>query len=63
MKLTSAQIKNTSLVAGTTITDALNTKQGQLVSGVNLKTINSESLLGNGNIIITGRRIDIPLYP
>ena len=33
---------------------ALDSKQDVLVSGVNIKTINSESLLGSGNIIITG---------
>lgn len=121
MKLTSAQIKNTSLVVGTTITDALNTlrissgdgagdmvkvvydtdndgkvdsaevadsvawagvsgkpstfppsihnhpigeitslqttldnKQASLVSGTNIKTINGETLLGSGDIVISG---------
>lgn len=33
---------------------ALDSKQDVLVSGVNIKTINSESLLGSGNIVITG---------
>ena len=32
----------------------LNEKQPTLVSGVNIKTINNESLLGEGNITITG---------
>lgn len=30
--------------------DALNTKQATLVSGENIKTINNQSILGNGNI-------------
>ena len=32
------------------VTDALNTKQNTLVSGTNIKTINGQTLLGNGNI-------------
>lgn len=34
--------------------NALLTKQDALVSGVNIKTINNESLLGSGNIVIEG---------
>lgn len=34
------------------VTDALNTKQNTLVSGTNIKTINDETILGNGNISI-----------
>ena len=33
---------------------AWNGKQGQLISGVNIKTINNESILGEGNITIEG---------
>jgi hypothetical protein len=33
---------------------ALNSKQATLVSGTNIKTINNESLLGSGNITISG---------
>ena len=33
---------------------AWNDKQGQLISGVNIKTINNESILGKGNITIEG---------
>ena len=33
---------------------ALNGKQDTLVSGTNIKTINNESLLGSGNIVIQG---------
>jgi hypothetical protein len=32
----------------------LNTKQDELVSETNIKTINSESILGSGNIVISG---------
>lgn len=35
-------------------TPDLSTKQDTLVSGTNIKTINNESLLGSGNITITG---------
>lgn len=35
-------------------TTALNAKQNTLVSGINIKTINSTSLLGSGNINING---------
>ena len=38
----------------TDLQTALNGKQDSLVSGTNIKTINSTSLLGNGNISITG---------
>ena len=33
---------------------AINSKQDQLVSGTNIKTINGESLLGSGDIVIQG---------
>jgi len=36
----------------------INGKQDALVSGVNIKTINNQSLLGNGNIEITGETVD-----
>ena len=36
------------------ITAATSTKQDTLVSGTNIKTINNESLLGSGNIVIQG---------
>lgn len=35
-------------------TEQLNAKQDTLVSGTNIKTINGESILGNGNITIEG---------
>ena len=36
------------------IIDAINDKQENLVSGTNIKTINTQSLLGSGNISISG---------
>ena len=36
------------------LVDGLATKQNTLVSGTNIKTVNSESLLGAGNILISG---------
>ena len=36
------------------LTKDLNGKQDKLVSGTNIKTINGESILGNGNITISG---------
>lgn len=41
-------------VAVSNIQDALDTKQNTLVSGTNIKTINNQSLLGSGNITISG---------
>lgn len=38
----------------TSINQSLNSKQQQLESGSNIKTINNESLLGAGNISIDG---------
>ena len=40
------------------ITTALNGKQDSLVSGTNIKTINGNSILGEGNIEITGGTVD-----
>ena len=39
------------------ISDKLSTKQDVLVSGQNLKTVNNNSLLGNGNVDINGALI------
>ena len=36
------------------VTNALTSKQDALVSGTNIKTINSQSILGSGNIVIEG---------
>ena len=38
----------------TAIGVAIKGKQDDLVSGTNIKTINSQSLLGSGNIVISG---------
>lgn len=38
----------------TDLADALSAKQATLVSGTNIKTINDQSLLGSGNIAISG---------
>jgi hypothetical protein len=42
---------------------ALNTKQATLVSGTNIKTINSQSLLGSGDIVISSSALDINTLP
>ena len=42
------------LSSQTDLNSALNGKQATLVSGTNIKTINSTSLLGSGNIAISG---------
>lgn len=34
--------------------DGLNNKQDKLISGTNIKTVNGTSILGNGNIVISG---------
>jgi hypothetical protein len=55
-----ANVKNTPAgnIAATTVQAALNEldteKQAALVSGTTIKTINSTSLLGSGDIVITG---------
>lgn len=41
---------------------ALGNKQDTLVSGTNIKTINNQSILGNGNIEITGGDVDLTNY-
>jgi hypothetical protein len=41
----------------------LNNKQDTLVSGTNIKTINTESIVGSGNINITGGGGDVPIMP
>lgn len=44
----------TSAQTDTAISNATSGKQDTLVSGTNIKTINNESLLGSGNIVIQG---------
>lgn len=41
---------------------AMNNKQDTLVSGTNIKTINNQSILGEGNIEITGGEVDLTNY-
>jgi len=41
----------------------LSNKQDTLVSGTNIKTINGESVLGSGNIVISGGGSEIPSTP
>lgn len=45
---------STNPVENRVIVDALDDKQGTLVSGVNIKTINSLSILGSGDIEVSG---------
>lgn len=42
------------IVTPVSLGDSLKTKQIKLVSGTNIKTVNGTSLLGSGNIVITG---------
>lgn len=49
-----ATVANTGSYNDLTNKPDLSTKQDVLVSGVNIKTINSQSLLGEGNIVIEG---------
>lgn len=58
-KLHASQVTNDSTVTGTNVDDALDTlktdlagKQATLVSGTNIKTVNSTSLLGSGNVAV-----------
>lgn len=44
------------------INSALNSKQATLESGTNIKTINNESLLGSGNITISGISMTVLSY-
>ena len=45
---------STNAQSGTAVAGALTTKQDTLISGTNIKTINNESILGSGNITISG---------
>lgn len=54
---TKEEINNDHLVISSSLNDLntrLNTKQDTLVSGTNIKTINNQSILGSGNITLTG---------
>ena len=45
-----------------TLETAMNGKQDTLVSGTNIKTINGNSILGEGNLEITGGDVDLTNY-
>lgn len=50
-----ASASHTHTIANVTgLQAALNNKQDALVSGTNIKTINSQSILGSGNLVISG---------
>ena len=51
---TSDLINDSNFVDTTALNTALSSKQDTLVSGTNIKTINNNSLLGSGNISISG---------
>lgn len=40
------------------VNELVDDKQDTLVSGTNIKTVNNESLLGSGNITISGGAVD-----
>jgi hypothetical protein len=50
---TTQKVQVGNLPIQTAVTTALATKQDTLVSGTNIKTLNSTSLLGSGNIVLT----------
>ena len=47
------------LSSQTDLHNALNAKQDTLVSASNIKTINSESILGGGDLVVTGVSVDL----
>lgn len=51
---TALSTTSTNPVQNKVVTNAINGKQATLVSGTNIKTINGNSLLGSGNITISG---------
>lgn len=52
--VTETELNNKKYVNTTTLTNKLATKQDTLVSGNNIKTINGNSILGSGDIVIEG---------
>ena len=50
----SSTVSDDNVASEKLIKDTLDTKQATLVSGTNIKTINNNSLLGSGNITISG---------
>lgn len=53
---------STNPVTSNGIYEAFEDKQDTLVSGTNIKTINNESILGSGNITISGGGSDVEEY-
>ena len=51
---TTVTASSTNAITSGAVSTALGSKQETLVSGTNIKTINNESLLGSGNITISG---------
>lgn len=54
-----AHVSEDDLATNASVTSGLSGKQATLVSGTNIKTINSTSLLGSGNIAIAGAGGDL----
>ena len=53
----------TKIETNTYVQDGLSGKQNSLISGQNIKTVNGQSLLGSGNIVIgTGGTVDLSDY-
>ena len=52
--LVEADLPNISQAKVTNLVSDLSNKQAKLVSGTNIKTINGQSVLGNGDIVISG---------
>ena len=57
---TGGSIDTSNLATKTEVNEKLSQKQDKLVSGTNIKTINGQSLLGNGDIQITGGSTEGP---
>ena len=53
-KVDSSRVDEIEEVTASALVELHNTKQDILVSGTNIKTINNESILGSGNIVIQG---------
>ena len=54
VKADSSRVDEIEEVTASALVELHNTKQDILVSGTNIKTINNESILGSGNIVIQG---------
>ena len=55
---TTKKLKPANLPISTPTQTALDAKQDTLVSGVNIKTINSQTLLGSGDIVISSSSLE-----